>query len=165
MMEEMFRMAGTTGSYGYTVFAATIAGRVGFRPLSGGQTRVRVEPTPESVGPLVASGFLVAGWKQPAEGNCRFSTVVDGDAVEQALVEGLQAIGVQCLPALVNPEAPVWAQALVPGFQPGPAPRPADPAVEALRAAAAYMRREAAALEAAADEFEGSDAESADERW
>ena len=105
-----FYMSGTDGSGEYVVVAATDRGRVGFRALNGGQTRVRVEPAGEPV--ELADCF--PSWKQPVEGLVRFSLVCKDEQSRAAAVrQGLEAIGATAPSLQVNSAAPEWALALL----------------------------------------------------
>lgn len=85
------RMAGTEGTYEYKVLAETPAGRIGIRELSGGQSRIRVEPVDNAtLSALPRSN----GWKQPGDqGQPRHSIVAanSGDA-SKAVTAGLAAL-------------------------------------------------------------------------
>lgn len=122
-----FYMAGTEGTGLYVVVAATALGRVGFRPLDNGQTRVRVEPSDDGSAEAMAEQFG-HGWKQPDDHQLRFSLVTEGEtATAQALSVGLKAIGATVAEGVeVNASAPDWAKALVAS----PVQAPPEPELE-----------------------------------
>ena len=102
-----FYMAGTDGTGEYKVVAVTSLGRVGYRNLSGGLTRVRVEPASEAA--AHALGNVLVGWKQPDENQFRLSVVLqDGNKAIEAIEKSLMALG--C--AEFNPDTSAWREEL-----------------------------------------------------
>ncbi len=155
-------MAGTENTGQYVVMCHTVLGRVGVRTLSGGSSRVRVEPiSTEAAGIMAASLTRPGYWKQPGDnGQPRFSRMASNDC-------GLRAVLAQALIALrvhqgaeLNPNAPAWVRELVTASgiaQPTPAVAPSTtPAFEpvvvegndpaALRSEASLLREEAGQL-------------------
>ncbi len=72
-------MTGTEGTV-YTEVLSTKLGKLGFRALSGGGFRVRLEPASPHV---TSPAYKQASWKKPNSDGNRFSLVV-GSAAELA---------------------------------------------------------------------------------
>ncbi len=98
---ELWRMAGTEGTYQYIVLAATEFGRIGVRSgpcssLRAGEHRVRVEPA-EGVDKCDERfGELAENWKTAPNGQRRYSIVVGSrERLVDAVELGLQALVVE----------------------------------------------------------------------
>jgi hypothetical protein len=109
--KSKYRMAGTEGTNAYRVVALTDMGKVGFRALSGGTVRVRVEPVN---GSKLGRSFK-SNWKKPGQdGQHRFSTVVEGEkAIKNALAIALKAVGAGDMDATIHPKTPIWVKNLI----------------------------------------------------
>jgi hypothetical protein len=70
------------------------AGRVGIANLGNNRFRIRIEPGVTSVNQVGES--LGDGWNRPAEGNSRFSIVVNSESkADQAVETALRAVGAE----------------------------------------------------------------------
>lgn len=70
-----FSMAGTEGTNEYVGVVESSVGRLGYRPLCDGRVRVRLEPTEGRADRIAAVLTPQNGWKQPNDGQNRFSIV------------------------------------------------------------------------------------------
>jgi hypothetical protein len=112
-----WQMAGTEGSFEYTVQSASLRGRVGQRELNG-IYRIRVEPAPEATASTIATMAehmpRAQGWKQPGDDvQNRFSIVVSGsDQAHLATMLAETALGESELKSFErNPELSQQADA------------------------------------------------------
>lgn len=88
-------MLGTEGTGEYVVIARNSRGdRLGIRPLSGGECRIRVEPVDLASAKELGNNFPPdRGWKQPGQGSqLRFSIITSGDAGETVACGALDAL-------------------------------------------------------------------------
>jgi len=109
MSKSKFYMAGTDGTGEYAVVAVSVLGRIGYRRLDDGSTRVRVEPFNEDSAAAMATAL--SGWKQPDKNQFRFSMAATGNNAVAAMEAGLHALG---FPEDVefNPAASGWREEL-----------------------------------------------------
>ncbi|MDQ5934081.1 MAG: hypothetical protein QG574_1379 [Cyanobacteriota bacterium erpe_2018_sw_21hr_WHONDRS-SW48-000092_B_bin.40] len=94
-------IAGTEGTHNYVVICQTSLGLVAVRHLNDGTYRVRVEPSNDEASAALAKAltrniFVDPSWKQPfdqgANGQNRFSTVVNGDELHTAVAQAVTAL-------------------------------------------------------------------------
>lgn len=88
-------MAGTEGTGQYLVIGRTSSGRIGIRPLRGGQVRVRIEPVSSQAASTLSEHFpREKCWKQPGDsGEDRFSRVIVGEAGIVVVEQAIKALG------------------------------------------------------------------------
>ncbi len=95
------RIAGTEGTHNYVVICQTSLGLVAVRHLNDDTYRVRVEPSNAEASTALAKVltrniFVDPSWKQPfdqgANGQNRFSSVVNGDELHAAVAQAVTAL-------------------------------------------------------------------------
>lgn len=114
-INSKFYMGGTEGTGEYVVPVVSNRAAVGFRALSGGSYRVRIEPRSASSAKTLAANFPAdSGWKQPGDSDQnRFSLVVHGEeALKETIAAAARAVTRFARTVEVNSEAPDWAAAL-----------------------------------------------------
>jgi hypothetical protein len=108
-------MAGTEGTFGYNVVAISESGRLGYRMLSDGRVRIRIEPS--SMSSSAAIGMSLPkeqGWKQPGDdGQDRFSVVVDRNLLSFMLSKAISGLLESGSAVELHPEAPGWLRTVM----------------------------------------------------
>jgi hypothetical protein len=94
MTDDWKKMAGSEGTYEYTVLARVPAtDRIGVRKLDNGAVRIRIEPSEANTDHLSKALTRENGWKQPGdEGQNRFSIVARGEHGTQIVKDALQLL-------------------------------------------------------------------------
>lgn len=112
--DNKFYMAGTEGTGEYLVLAVTPRGRLGYRTLSSGRSRVRIEPAKEAHLKRFSELEVLEAWKKP-DSQRRFSVMTfSSEGLTQALKTGLVVIGAGIKGTEINSDAPVEFRELVP---------------------------------------------------
>jgi len=105
-------MAGTEGTGEYVVLLQTNLGRIGYREV-GGSCRLRLEPRAEGDASIAKILTAAAGWKQPGNGQDRYSKVVPPGELRSVLEFAIRTLGQGGARLEVNPRAPSWTREVI----------------------------------------------------
>jgi hypothetical protein len=111
-MPSTWEMAGTEGTGKYVVPLRTSLGRIGYREL-GGSYRLRLEPTAEGDASIAKILTAAAGWKQPGDGQDRYSKVVSLGELRSVLEFAIRTLGQGGARLVENPDAPSWTREVI----------------------------------------------------